>query len=122
MAAAANANALMVLVDADDDCAATFGPSAVAELSRSIPAAAVMAVREYEAWLLGAKTPAELRRVGVRDLEGVRDAKGKLQRLIPGYRPTTHQLGLSKGIDVAALRARSPSFDKFCREIERITG
>ena len=41
-----------MLVDADDDCPATFGPAATEIIRRRTAGAAVMAVREFETWLL----------------------------------------------------------------------
>ena len=84
------------------------------------PVACVMVVREFEGWLLHARTPRELNRIGVKDPETVRGAKEKLANLVPGYRPSTHQLALTRGIDVHSVRRRSKSFDKFFRTIEEL--
>ncbi len=55
--------------------------------------------------------------------ENVRGAKEWLTaHMITGrsYRSTVHQPALAAIFDMAAARRRSPSFDKFWRELERI--
>lgn len=48
-----NSRAILLIVDGDDDCAAVWGPSAASVARAEWPIAdAVMAVREYESWLL----------------------------------------------------------------------
>jgi len=81
-----------------------------------------MAVREFETWLLTAHDEASLQRARITDIEKVRDAKGVLERLVPGYAPTTHQLMLTRRIDIGAARHRSRSFDKLVRSIASLCG
>lgn len=114
------AAALLVLVDADDDCPAVFGPSAH-EFFEDIPGGAVMVVREYETWLLQTFSPAELAGAGVRSPERPRDAKKAIRRLVPGYLPTTHQLDLSRRVNIESLRSQSESFDKYVRTVLALT-
>jgi hypothetical protein len=82
---------------------------------------AVMAVREFETWLLLSLPAHALRAAGVKNPESKRDAKGALARIVDGYKPTTHQLELTRRIDIAALRERSRSFDKFVRSVLAVT-
>jgi hypothetical protein len=129
--AAGTGGAVLVLLDADDDCAATLGPRllARARLTRSqMPISVVVAVREFEAWFLAAAR--SLR--GVRQLapgmepppqpEAVRGAKEWLNQ----HRPT--QLPYRETIDQAALVSRMSieealtcsSFRKLARDLSAL--
>ena len=112
MAAARHADAILVTCDADDDCPGVWADSVAATQERSTPTAAVMAVREFEAWLLWGYSDTELAKIKASDPDLIRNAKGKLEKLVAGYEPTTHQLALTRNIDIQRLRARSRSFDK----------
>ncbi len=115
------AQAALLLCDEDDDCAAAWGPDASARMRKMFNnSLAVMAVREYETWLLLAREDSALEGASIRQPEKVRDAKKSLSLLVPGYLPTTHQLRETRGVDVGFLRSRSRSFDKFVRSIERL--
>ncbi len=122
LARARQANAVLLLCDEDDDCAATWGPDATAVMSRMVSGMAVMAVREYETWLLLARDDISLGAAGIHRPERIRDAKKALALLVPGYLPTTHQLSETRGIDMAFLRSRSESFDKLVRSIATLCG
>jgi hypothetical protein len=122
LARARPADAILLLCDADDDCPAVWGPSARHAVAPLLPGAAVMAVREYDAWLLLSHTDAELHGAGVRDPERTRNAKEEMRKLIPGYKPSVHQLDATRRIDVGALRARSESFDKLVRDLAELCG
>lgn len=123
--------ATLVLFDADDDCAATLGPElqAVAESVRpGALVAVVMAVHEFEAWLIAAAESLRGRRGLPIDLEApptpeaIRDAKGWLRKQrVDGlsYSPTVDQPALTAAFDLDVARARCPSFDKLARELER---
>jgi hypothetical protein len=113
LARARPADAVLVLCDSDDDCAATWGPSAAAILADS--GGAVMAVREYEAWLLyGYITDRKI------NIDAIRDAKGRMRDVLPGYKPTTHQLEATRALNLDLVRARSDSFDKLVRSLAKI--
>lgn len=122
LALARPADGILLTCDADDDCPAIWGPSAKAIVIRRVRGDAVMISREYEGWLLHAFDDAELAKVGVTDPERVRGAKEKLKRLVPGYKPTTHQLEITRRIDIARLRQASDSFDKLVRSLATIFG
>jgi hypothetical protein len=81
-----------------------------------------MIVREYEGWLLQSFSDAELANAGVINPESIRGAKGALKRLVPGYKPTTHQLEITRAIDIQQLRGRSDSFDKLVRSLAALFG
>ena len=125
--------AIMVLLDADDDCVKVAG---VRELIRArrhvhLPVAVVYAVREYEAWFLAGLEALQGRRqirAGVdapQNPESISGAKEYLQRCLePGrhYAETVDQPALTQLMDLDLVRTRSRSFDKFWRELERLLG
>jgi len=117
IAAARRPDAILVTCDADDDCPGVWAASVASFQGRSTPTAAVMAVREFEAWLLWSHGDAELAKINASDPDRIRNAKGKLEKLVAGYAPTTHQLALTRQIDVQRLRQRSRSFDKLVRTL-----
>lgn len=116
------ADGVIVLCDADDDCAAAWGPVATTASTQVCASVAIMAVREYEAWLLLSFSDEERTAAHVRDPERIRDAKGEVRKLVPAYSPTTHQLDLTRKLDVARVRAQSDSFDKLVRSLAGLAG
>ena len=120
---------VVMLLDADDDCAATLGRQLLdrAEAATHLPVRVVLAVKELEAWLLaiaplfvrdglldeGAAAPA--------DHDGIRDAKGRLSELAgPGrsYVEVSDQVRFLARADLSAMRVADDSFDKFSRDVE----
>jgi len=126
--------AILILIDAEDDCPKELAPEllARAETARSdIPVGVVFAKHEFEAWFLAAIESLAGRRglpdelTPVRDPESIRDAKRYLARLMEGthtYSETLDQPALTAVFDIALARQRSDSFDKCCREVERLFG
>jgi hypothetical protein len=125
--------AILVLLDADDDCPAILGPTLLDRARKARPdrqVSVVLAKREYEAWFLAAAVslrglrglPADLNPPN--DLEGIRDAKGWLDRRMPygrKYSETADQPALTQLFDLAEAR-QADSFDKCFREISRLIG
>ncbi|MDQ3781392.1 MAG: DUF4276 family protein [Actinomycetota bacterium] len=123
--------AVLVLLDADDDCAAELGPQLLARAARSRPDAlvsVVLAVREFETWFLAAAQSLQGRRGLSHDLappdypESIAGAKEWLRQRARAqrYRPTIDQAALAATFDLVAARAASPSFDKMWREVARL--
>ena len=123
---------VLVVLDADDDCAATLGPQLQGRLERELgnnAAAAVLPVREYENWLI-ANASALSSDSAFRDRisppgnpETISDAKRWLSERRTdrhSYRPTIDQARLTELVDLEIVRQRCPSFDKFWREVERL--
>ena len=123
-AAKAGANgAVLVLLDADDDCPAKLGPT-ILQRARSIrpemPMAAVIANREYEAWFIAAAASLQ----GVRGFawDGIapvdpdlpRNAKGWMRERVTGarYSPVSDQAAFSERLDLHAAFEHSRSFRK----------
>lgn len=124
--------AVLLLLDADEDCAATLGPQLLEVCSALRPGVAVsvvLAVAEYEAWFLAAAESLRGQRGLAHELqppaapEAMRDAKGWLQeRRTDGlsYSPTADQPALTALFDLDTARVASPSFDKLWRDVERL--
>lgn len=120
--------AVVVLLDADDDCPATLGPHLLrrARAAREdVPISVILATREYEAWFLAAAQSLRGKRGLPADLqppphpEGIRDAKGWLGKRMPRgqkYSEKLDQPALTALFDLDQAR-RADSFDKFYREI-----
>jgi hypothetical protein len=116
------ANAVLLLCDEDEDCAAVWGPDATRIMNRLGAGIAVMAVHEYESWLLLNRSDEELQAAGVAVPITGRGAKNTMRKLVPDYSPTVHQLQETRRINIAFLRERSPSFDKLVRSIVALCG
>jgi len=120
---------ILVLFDADKQCAAELGPStlSLASGSRSdADIAVVLAVTEYETWFVAA-APSLEDSLDIDDPdefptepEQQRCGKGWIKKHFngPKYSETVDQAKLTAKMDLAMCRERSPSFDKLCREIE----
>jgi hypothetical protein len=117
------ADAALVVCDADDDCA-VFWAQDLARIVRkaaiSLPVEAVMVVREYESWILANQSDDRLAEVGVINPEGVRGAKERLSKLVPGYLPTTHQLTMTRSLDLDFVASRSRSFRKLRDSVAKV--
>ena len=122
---------LIVVLDADDRCPAELGPELLRRVRMRFPnnpASVNIADREYESWFI-ASSESIAQNVGARqalqvpsEIEAIRDAKGWLSQNVLGrpYKETTDQASLSSIIDVPLARQRSQSFDRLCREVERL--
>jgi hypothetical protein len=118
--------AIMVILDADDDCPVTLSRSLLAhvrDVQRDRPASVVVANREYESWFLAGASGLRGYRGLAADLvaeanaELIRDAKGWLDtRMQNGYHETTDQPKLSQRFDLQEAEASS-SFRKLRRAL-----
>lgn len=122
------ASCVLILLDADDDCAATLGPELLARASAvtRLPISVVFAVRELEAWFLGGLESLRGHR-GVdalaaypEDPEQPRGAKERLRAFMKGktYVDTDDQPALMAALDIHAARTRCPSLDKLLRDLQ----
>jgi hypothetical protein len=124
--------ALLVLIDADDDCPATMGPALLARVRAARPdrlAAVVLANREFEAWFLAA-APSLCGQRGLShrleppvDVEKPRDCKGWLSANRTDrrtYKPSSDQAALAALFNLGMARKNSPSFDKLWRAVEHL--
>jgi len=120
---------VLVLLDVDDDCAATLGPELLARAQRAtpLPVRVVCAVREFEAWFLASRDSltaagrfspdAEL----PADPEAVRDAKGRVRAATPAgrsYVAVSDQSSFVSAMDLLEVEQRSASFQKLTRDVD----
>lgn len=108
---------VLILVDSDDDCAVRLRERLDQALSPvAVRSAVVVAVREYEAWLLAGLSSLSGHRL-VRDdavcpehPEAVRGAKKVLSRhMVEKYRSTLHQEKLTSAVDLEVALSNSRS-------------
>jgi hypothetical protein len=122
---------IMVLIDSDDDCPAELGVQLLerARKTTPMPVSVVLAHREFECWLLGAKE--SLRGInGIAENatapftpENIRGAKEHLTRNMTGgrrYLAVDDQVRFTERFDINMARQRCPSFDKCFRDAERL--
>jgi hypothetical protein len=117
LAARRPCDGVLLLCDQDDDCPATWARAALADVQARVPWAPVMAVREYESWILAGYSAEVLGKHGISRPEGPRDAKGSLRRLYQGYRPALHQLEVTRALRLEVAWSQSDSFDKLVRSV-----
>jgi hypothetical protein len=116
--------AILILVDADDDCPKELAPTLeewAREAAGGRPCAVMMANREYEAWILASIEALRGKSAILHDAtshpdpEGPRDAKGELEqrmRSSASYSPTVDQAVLTAHLDLESAHRRCRSFRK----------
>jgi hypothetical protein len=134
-------DAILVVLDADEDCPATLGAELLARARRVVPdgfpISVVVANREYEAWFLAALASLKFRRAINRDesspeirplparvdIEAIADCKKRVAEWILGtrYKETTHQRSLTEILPFTpAVIRRSRSFRKLLKDLDRL--
>ncbi|MCY3720972.1 MAG: DUF4276 family protein [Candidatus Poribacteria bacterium] len=123
--------AILIILDADDDCPAQLGPELLNRASQArsdLPIAVVLAKYEFEAWFLAAaeslRGQRELRNniQAPNDPETIRGAKEWLSRQMEGtrrYSERFDQPALAAFFDMEQAR-QAVSFDKCYRDITRL--
>lgn len=124
--------AVLILIDADDDCPAELGPRLLERAKTKRPdveCRAVVANKEYEAWFLASAVSLRgKRRVRAdasppRDPEGIRGAKQYLERELfekgAYYSETTDQPALTAEFALAEARV-CKSFQKLERDLRSL--
>jgi hypothetical protein len=127
-----NCEAILVLLDADDDCPKTLAPDLqrwAEQAAHPIPCAVILAKTEYEGWFLSCIESLRGRR-GILDTsiseenpEEIRAAKAVLEgKMEPGrkYLETTDQAALSAVASWEQVYKICRSFRKFVKETERL--
>lgn len=118
--------AILVLLDADEDCPAELAPRLMSQLGQDarLNCHLVLAKCEFEAWFLAGADALGLGQVP-KDVEAIQGAKEEIRRRMGYYSETVDQPKLAARMAAACdphlLRERSPSFDKLWRELEKIT-
>jgi len=119
----------LLLCDADEDLPCGLAPRVLATARRvrgDLDLACVMARREYEAWFIAAAdslTRFLSLRAGDESAWAAPDEHGEkwISDHFRGvsYQKTVDQAKLTGAMDLTLGRARSPSFNKLCRELQR---
>ncbi|GAG17177.1 unnamed protein product [marine sediment metagenome] len=124
---------VLVLIDADKDPPCILGPELLAsarEVDVRADVSCVLANIEYETWFVAAaKSLHELLKLPPdtqipEDPETRRLGKAWINDHFRGtkYSETIDQPRMTALMDLSRCRARSPSFDKLCRELEKRIG
>jgi hypothetical protein len=111
--------AVLMLLDADDDCPAELGPRLLGMLRAAIspyPCAVVLANRMFESWLLGGRCIKGYTPPSSIELT-VKSPKRIIKNQLGQYRETVDQPRLVSRIDLVTARENCPSFDKLIRVI-----
>lgn len=129
--AAQSAGWVLILLDCEDDCPRSLGPSLLARaraVRDDVEYVVALAYREYESWFLTAAVSLRGKRGLPGDLdapanvEAIRDAKGWLrERMNEAYDPVVHQLEFTRTFDLRQARA-SRSFDRLYRKTAAMLG
>src|SRR6185295_11601848 len=118
---------VLILLDADQDAPCLLGPKLleIARAQRSdADVACVVANVEYETWFVAsARSLTEYLTISEHEVlpdapEATRLGKGWIQRRRDKYSETVHQPAMTRAMDLALCRSKSPSFDKLCRDLE----
>ena len=136
-AATPDCGAILVLVDADDDCAPEWAKQISVrcnQLGVNVPIAIACAVREFEAWFLASLD--SIRGNPIRgsfafkedaaydgDLETLRGVKEWIGHQLPpgrAYKETTDQASMTALINTPLAYSNSRSFRRLCHAIEEL--
>lgn len=111
---------LLLVLDADSDCAAEIGPSLLAAMNAADHRGTrecfvAIAKKEFESWLLGGLLESD-----ESDPDGFGNPKGRVGQLNGGrYKETIDQPRLAKRVIIDQLESRSPSFQRLATQIRR---
>lgn len=100
--------AVLLVIDADESCAATLGPELERQLLEALPnrtCRVVLAVREFESWIVGGDPE-----YGVENPDVAGDLKGRIQQRHGVYKETADQARLMAVADLSLLEQKSRSF------------
>ncbi len=112
--------AILVLLDADEDCPVELGTelaSRASSINLYVPTVVVCAKREYENWFLASDAGFH------GDPEEYDDAKQWLDRKVASglkYKPTKDQVGFSAKMDIEAAFEASRSFRRLCNAVDEL--
>lgn len=129
--------AILVLLDADNDCPLELASDLSARasaLNAPVPIAIVCAKSEYETWFICSLSNGEgdgiRRRLDMQsgavcpdDPESIRNAKDWLENFMPSgraYRETSDQDNLTHHIAIDAVHAKSRSFRRLCNAVQEL--
>lgn len=109
---------ILLMLDADSDCAAELGPRLLQTMQDSCPGTACfvsVVVREFESWIVGGHPDFD-----EPDPDRLGNPKGIISSRNKGrYKETVDQPRFTAGIDVERLRRYSSSFRRLALFVER---
>ncbi len=108
--------AVLLVMDADESCAATLGPELEAKLNSIAPkhtSRVVLPVREFEAWIVGGDLSYE-----VGDPESCGDLKRRIRQHRGVYGESVDQPRLISSVDLTILEQRSRSFRRLRKVVD----
>lgn len=121
--------AILVMIDADEDCPADLGPQLVANAKgrcAGFDVFSVVVCVEYETWFVAAANSlADYLDLSSEpppaDPEAARTGKAWINRHFKGkhYSPTIDQPAMTASMDLQLCRSHSASFEKLCRELSK---
>lgn len=130
LAALKGCDAILVVLDANDDCPAKLGPKLLERARRARPdilAWVVIAKMEFESWFIGSIESLRGERgiaanaVAPEAPEEICGAKEWLSQWMgQPYLEVDDQPALAARFDLDQVRVRCPSFDKFMRDVEEL--
>jgi hypothetical protein len=110
---------VLLVIDADEDCAAELGPTLLDKVRASahdVDCFVALAVHEFESWIVGGHPD-----IDVEDPESAGKPKDRIAQVNSGrYKETVDQPRFTAAIDPDRLRARSPSFRRLIERLEAI--
>lgn len=114
-----NRGAVLLVMDADEDCAAQLGPELERRLEKILPdclCRVVLVVREFEAWIVGG-----LPQFGVTNPDQAGDLKGRICNQFGVYKETVDQPRLIATANLDLLLERSRSFRRFRKVLDEFS-
>lgn len=135
----ARADAILVVLDADDECVRrapeqSLGPELLARARAAageVPVSVVVANRTYEAWLIAGRAALlrcdlvrrDVPLCGLRDPETRAGSKAVISDFLgEPYSPPLHQPELTRALSFSpGSQRRAPSLAKLIRELQRLT-
>lgn len=109
--------AILLLLDADKDCAASLGPKFETQMAAVVPhrhVRCVLAVREFESWLVAGEQEAAT------EDDDLRGTKGWLKTKYGLYSPTVDQPRLTASLNVELAKTRSRSLRRLLKVLTEI--
>lgn len=120
--------AVLVLIDADDDCPAELAPELLRRVGSQtdLPASVVLVRRHFEAWFLGSleayrgfdNIPTDAEYLGNPEED---NAKGELKKLTgQTYKTAVDQVRFVQKMDFDLCSEKCPSFSKLLRDVDAL--
>lgn len=110
---------VLLVMDADEDCAAKLGPELERQLSNILPhrlCRVVLIVRKFEAWIVGGHPE-----FGITNPDQAGDLKGRIRSQFGVYKVTVDQRRLIAAANLESLMERSRSFRRLRKVLDEFS-